>query len=188
MYNEDEYYLEVLCETEQVQCYHLKKTRGWGGSTVFMFTPAGICISGDICVTGSGVISRERKNLRWFLGELEPDYLAGKFLSKGWCEELAESRVIYWLSEPDFAKYWPDLYERWTDEVGDPPEFAGSYMFDWSLEGVREIFESDHVEWYDEWYDCGHGYNPYHVDELSRLQKLFVKCFNKLKDGDQNDL
>ena len=62
------------------------------GSTLLMETPEGLVISGDVCPRANtrGVISDLGYNLGWFAGTSSADYLASKFLEKGWHAKLAQ--------------------------------------------------------------------------------------------------
>jgi hypothetical protein len=88
---------EVLQETAGFRAFYLKmpgKTRMM--STLFVFTPEGIVIMGDLCPGGprnQGCISTFNYGLGWFATELSEHYMCSKFLGEVWQPEVA----LEWL-------------------------------------------------------------------------------------------
>lgn len=85
--------LEQVLDTEKFKAFYMRPPGGGRMmSTLFLFTPEGIVIMGDLCPGhsgGNGVVSALGYGLRWFTEELSGDYLCQKFLQKGWHAELA---------------------------------------------------------------------------------------------------
>lgn len=84
--------LEEFPAGEKIQAYWMKKPgEGRMMSTLILFTPEGIVITGDLCprVGTRGVISDLNYGRGWFSGKLSGDYLCQKFLDKSWHAELA---------------------------------------------------------------------------------------------------
>lgn len=76
------------------RAFYLKEPgQGRMMSTLFVFTPEGIAIMGDLCPGGpknQGSISNYGYALPWFSGKLSEYYLCEKFLAREWQIEVAE--------------------------------------------------------------------------------------------------
>jgi hypothetical protein len=84
--------LEEIPAGEKMQAFWMKKPeRGRMMSTLLVFTPEGIVITGDLCPRAGtrGVVSDLNYGIGWFSGKLSPDYLCEKFLDREWHAELA---------------------------------------------------------------------------------------------------
>lgn len=85
---------EVLPQTGEFRAFYLKEPgEGRVMSTLFVFTPEGIAIMGDLCPGGpknQGSISNYGYALPWFSGRLSEYYLCEKFLRREWQPEVAE--------------------------------------------------------------------------------------------------
>lgn len=85
---------EALPETGEFQAFYMKEPgQGRMMSTLFVFTPEGIVIMGDLCPGGpknQGSISTFGYGLGWFAGRLSEGYLCEKFLSRVWQVKVAE--------------------------------------------------------------------------------------------------
>jgi hypothetical protein len=85
---------EALQKTGEFQAFYLKEPgQGRMMSTLFVFTPEGIVICGDLCPGGpgnQGSISNFGYGLGWFSGRLSEGYLCEKFLSREWQPKVAE--------------------------------------------------------------------------------------------------
>lgn len=102
--------LEQVLDTEKFRAFYLKKPGGGRMmSTLIMFTPEGIVITGDLCPGQRGVISTLGYGLDWFAGKLSEDYLCQKFFQQGWHRELAE-RELEELARQIRAGEYDDFY------------------------------------------------------------------------------
>jgi len=85
--------LEELPGSDQLKAFYLKKPgEGRMLSTLFVFTPEGIVVMGDLCPGGprnQGSISVYNYGLAWFSTELSEHYMCGKFLGEVWQSEVA---------------------------------------------------------------------------------------------------
>lgn len=105
MYTRDlaDHHLEAY-DSGPVSAWYLKRDGdGRMMSTLIVFTPEGIVIMGDYCPGGHGIISAYGYGLKWFVGQLSPDYLAEKFLPKAYHEDDAEEWFRYELEQVDKA-------------------------------------------------------------------------------------
>lgn len=85
--------LEVIKQSDQVDVYRLRKTpNSRMMSADLIFTPGIIVITGDLRITQNGVIALGY-DLDWFTHDLDPHYLASKFLKHEWCPDQARA---YW--------------------------------------------------------------------------------------------
>lgn len=87
------HYLEQVLDTEKFKAFYLREPgMGRMQSCLFMFTPEGIVICGDLCPgndsRNSGVHAYGY-GLSWFSQGLSGSYLCEKFLTKEWHPELA---------------------------------------------------------------------------------------------------
>ena len=85
---------EALPQTGAIRAFYLKEPgQGRMMSTLFVFTPEGIVICGDLCPGGpnnQGSISNFKYGIGWFSGKLSEGYLCEKFLAREWQIEVAE--------------------------------------------------------------------------------------------------
>jgi hypothetical protein len=93
--------LEVVGDTPAVKVYRLAAPGTRMMSTQIAFTPEGIGIGGDFCPGGHGVWSAYGYGLNWFRGSLSGDYLASKFLTRGWVPEYAAASIREWADDAD---------------------------------------------------------------------------------------
>ena len=87
------HYLEQVLDTEKFKAFYLRQPgMGRMQSCLFMFTPEGVNICGDLCPgndsRNSGVHAYGY-GLSWFSQNLSGSYLCEKFLTKEWHPELA---------------------------------------------------------------------------------------------------
>lgn len=87
---------------QKVRAFYLKMPGTRMSSSLFLFTPEGIVIMGDLCPEGLdsyGVISRFGYGLDWFSGQLSEDYLCSKFLHKEWHATHAHEWVEAYIKD-----------------------------------------------------------------------------------------
>ena len=165
--------LVVLADTPQVKAFRVAQP----GTGNLMFevvsTPYGVTLFGDVCFDDVGPVGA-MKPLGWFVGELSPDYLAGKFgLSQGFRAELArahvEDAIQQMRARPEDYSTSPGDAERieelWSDALG---------------------FESDR-DYIDTWAELlgdnlgdgcpGWGRDPRSVAVLAAAQRTFRRLF-----------
>ena len=95
---EIKHYADMLTEHElreltppdcEARTFYMTKPATRAYSVLLTFSPEGITISGDLMICGNTPVGCRPKGLRWFIGELSPDYLAGKFLPSKWVPDRA---------------------------------------------------------------------------------------------------
>lgn len=107
---------------EQVRIYHLKRNpESWNMTTVLVFTPGMIVISGDLhpgrgdnC---NGIICTGY-DFNWFCGQLSWDYLAEKFLDKKWVPEEFAAELRYMADQWDAENPEPGDDDRFSWQIG----------------------------------------------------------------------
>lgn len=112
---------EVLPQVGLFQAFYLKEPgQGRMMSTLFIHTPEGIVIMGDLCPGGpknQGSISDYGYGFGWFSGKLSEDYLCSKFLTREWQIEVAEEWCRDHIedmkkeADPDALKKLPEWEE-----------------------------------------------------------------------------
>lgn len=86
--------LEQALDANGFKAFYLRKPEGGRMmSTLLVFTPEGIVITGDVRPTREGNASSLGYGVDWFAGALGEDYLCSKFLKKGWHAELAAEEL-----------------------------------------------------------------------------------------------
>jgi hypothetical protein len=86
--------LRVGVEGPKVFAFTLRRPAEWMYGVEILFTPVGIVMHGDFTPPSHrGPCGAYMKDLAWFAAEMDPDYLAGKFLEKGWTREGAEDHI-----------------------------------------------------------------------------------------------
>lgn len=115
--------LEQVLDTERFKAFYMKypgpPQRSM--STLIMFTPEGIVITGDLCprMKTGGVISDLGYGLNWFSGRLSEGYLCEKFMQQGWYRELAEGdlrKMVKAIGQGEYDDY------GWTGELRETSE------------------------------------------------------------------
>lgn len=86
--------LEKVLDTDRFVGFYLRRPSGGRMmSSLLLFTPEGIILTGDLSTGRRGSISAFGYNLDWFASDLGEDYLCGKFLDKSWHADLAEREL-----------------------------------------------------------------------------------------------
>lgn len=145
-------------------------------STLFIFTPEGIVIMGDLCPGGPGnrgSISSYNYGIGWFSKKQGEYYLCEKFLSKEWQSVVAERWVREHIAELQACKdigrlgEWQDLLVR--------------------LEGGEMGVDHFHEALQDLDYDVedeGYEYDLQAAGWLCGLQQKFVELYAALKPAE----
>lgn len=142
-------------------------------STLIIFSPEGIIITGDLCPgENRGVVSDYGYGLSWFVQDLNPDYLAEKFLRK---------RFVFEVADQEFRET-----VRGYVECGDmTAELGEKALSDWG-----EVDPEDESEALDvcEAYFAQHGiddfgmwYDPHEMKLLVATQRQFAELYWALK-------
>ena len=162
-----------------------------------METPEGLVISGDVCPRANtrGVISDLGYNLGWFAGTSSADYLASKFLEKGWHAKLAQ-RDMEVMAKAVLAREYDDA--EWTKilDGDDPPgERRREIVRQLKSLGRRaedmggvSFMDEYHTEINDDFEDTpGVGYDPDQLKMLCIIQSRFSVLYNALPKGEDSD-
>jgi len=97
------------------------------GSTLVMFTPEGIILAGDLTPQTNGSVSVLGKGKGFFTANLDPDYLAVKFLRDDHYEpERARAELRQWIQE------WLVQYRR---------DYGNDGVPDWLIK-VRDMWHA----------------------------------------------
>ncbi len=125
--------LEQVLDTEKFTAFYMK--RPGGGrimSTLIMFTPEGITVSGDLSPGHHGVISVFGYGLGWFSGRLSEDYLCEKFLDLGWHADLAAKDLKRYAKEVMVGGYdgrlGSDMEEAVDERRGAVGDLQSAYV------------------------------------------------------------
>lgn len=159
-----EHTLTCLTDANGVSVYEAKKPGTMINSFTVAFLPNHICITGDYCPGLHGVVSAYGYGRGWFAGKLGADYLAEKFLQKGWHPDNARQ----WLIEQ--AKEYPGVAEKLLamtthDELlCDPDSFTEE--FDEVVPGT-------------DWDSSPWGYNPLEVFQITVCQRVFSRLYKE---------
>lgn len=175
--------LRVLGENFEVQAYRLQRS----GSTVRLVdvvcTRVGVVLAGDLDLGGTGAVVAHGYDLLWFTSDLEPDYLASKFLHTQWTAEAVERHIrgniehlreqVTYAYEADDGRHTPRdevlarcaRLERMVDAeegLGSPQEYDSVWSSEW------EEDDGDH-EWV---YPC-YDYDPLELATLAAVHARF---------------
>lgn len=116
-----DHYLEQVLDEEKFKAFYLReKPDSRMMSTLFIFSPEGIVLMGDLTPQLHSTASCLGYGLAWFAGRLSETYLCEKFLEKRWNQELAVEELnetakrILAGSEDD--NYGDDEFRKVSDE------------------------------------------------------------------------
>jgi hypothetical protein len=134
----------------------------------FCFLGGKIVIFGDAMLgyLGRGVISTPGYGLDWFTGQLDPGYLAEKFIARAWCEELAEDFLETELADTENLDDNRKMALEWIKNGGDLCRDA--FMREW----VEHMVDTD--DWPSE------SYNPAEISMLHVIQMRFAELHREL--------
>lgn len=160
--------LTCLVDANGISVYEARKPGTMINSFTVAFLPNHICITGDYCPGIHGVTSAHGYGRGWFAGKLGADYLAEKFLQKGWYSDNARQ----WLIEQ--AECYPEVAEGLL-AMADRDELLSDLS--------RFTEEFDELVPGTDW-DCSPwGYNPLEVFQLAVCQRVFSRLFNEVAHG-----
>ncbi len=171
----ENHYLEVVERTPNVEMYYLREpNRGRMMSTLIVFTPEGIVVTGDLSPSAGagGVTSWPGYGIDWFTGRLDFAYLAEKFLDKQWEPEYSAEILRQHTAVRG-------LYEDWSDDDKDAVRKLAQRCEN------REVGPHQIVE---QLYDLGDEdasgmpnltYNEPDMVWLSAIQQTFAKLYNQ---------
>lgn len=140
------------------------------GSTGFMFMkrPLRTIIFGDLVPRRNGVVSNLGYGLNWFVSELSPSYLAGKFLDNNfWDANVAKEEFLFFMGLA--KKEDPEAWLGYTDTIRKigPIQFENEYLFH---ESMFSLFRG-----YD--HSFGYGYKPQEYRWLAAIQQRFRELY-----------
>lgn len=136
--------LDLVEKGKAVETYLLRKYEDRSVMSCYiLFTPAGIVITGDLRVENHGVIA-PGYGKDWFAQDLEPRYLAEKFLRKDWIPQAA---IEFWRDrleeyketfEEEKAAFEKEKQEcQFTDDLEFIPENFFLRKHDWRVGYTR---------------------------------------------------
>jgi len=150
----------------RLQAFYLKKKdEGRMGSTLLIFTPEGIVITGDLTPERNGSISTFGYGLGWFASDLDGSYLCEKFLTTRWIPEIACEDLKEYRNEEGINQKRLEALIEHTEAL-----HLSHYEFHAAL---------DDVEIYDEEYEIGIGYDPAEAGWLCAIQKRFAELWSE---------
>lgn len=176
--------LEEIPAGDKIKAFYTKSPKGGRMmSTLFLFTPEGIVLMGDLCPGGphnSGSISTFGYGVDWFAGSLSEDYLCSKFLVKEWVPESAIKYVDYEIESLEAQK---------AQEDAKPGDFEVKLR---ELKYLKRDLEEKLIESEHEFYDrlieidayyCsdgipGYDYEPGAAGWLCALQQKFSELYH----------
>lgn len=185
-----DHYLEPLEIGQYVKSYYLRqRPDSRAMSTLLIFSPEGIIITGDLRPGNNGGVVAAGYGLDWFSAPLQPRYLAEKFLKEKWVPGAFIKAV---------KDYINDRFESRTLSIKRHPWRIGHYVADNWTEGRAllylinhsELIESPHstydnlpafrregMGWYcpydSEFLAPGYDYDPAELGWLAAIQRRF---------------
>jgi hypothetical protein len=161
---------EITAPDSAVRAFYLRAPETRMGSVLLTFSPEGITITGDNPPTDPGTVSRQRKDLDWFAGQLSGDYLCSKFLEYGYepgamiasLRDMAEEAK----ANPGSVRAEPRLLLLLADEIETDPRMA--------REEVYSRIDSMGV---DDPYEYGRGYEPNAAAKLIVIHEVFRRLW-----------
>jgi hypothetical protein len=156
--------------------YYMKEPeQGRMMSTLFVFTPEGIVIMGDLCPGGPGnrgSISNYNYGLGWFSRKQSEYYLCEKFLSREWQSVVAARFVREHMGEIKMEKDSESL-ERLNDWQDLLDQLDGGEMGSDQFHDALQDLDYEHDE-------EGYEYHLQTAGWLCALQQRFVELYAKL--------
>lgn len=143
-------------------------------STMIVFTPEGIVITGDLCPRAGtrGIVSDAGYGTGWFRGRLSERYLCEKFLTDEWQLGLAASEL--------------------REEIGDLRDEDGFDIYVQKLETIAEMLEHETIDSGQDLHDHlnnagyetadgipGMDYNLADAGWLCAIQQRFAELYNE---------
>lgn len=181
-----DHYLEPVENTGSLKAFYLRdKPNTRIQSTLIMFTPEGIVITGDLCPGRNGVIGRGY-GLEWFASELSPSYLAEKFLCGNvYDPDRAERRLKEYLSELGREAWqFRDIESiRQARNIRDAIK-EWSYPFE-SPESLHDCL-GGLISDQETLYGFGYGYPVVDFAWLSAIQRRFAETYLEMKSRTVN--
>lgn len=150
------------------QAYRLGLPYTRCGSCLIIGTPEGVVIVGDWAPALPAV--HIRKSIAWFAGDLSPDYLAGKALSKRWVPSLASASLFDLASDMEDHDGVPETVADLRAIAANMPD--SEHEFAELLDNVGFDLSEGLPGW---------GYDPDEVSHLSALQRRFAELYLALR-------
>lgn len=160
--------LTVELDTDRFKAFMLRPTQGGRlNSCMVIFSPEGIVLLGDHSPSHPGAVSTPGYGLEWFAGRNDRDYLASKFLTKGWEPDHAAANLKDYAKEYD--EHAVELLElaRKLEEEG-----LGQFDFYDELKDIDQDLLTDSSP--------GFAYSYVDSTKLSAIQKRFALLYAEL--------
>lgn len=180
--------IEQPWSTTDVRAFRLRPP-GYEGrcetvDIVFLERLGQIVVAGDLCPGRHGVASANGYGLGWFSKPLSPDYLAEKFLARGWHEELVRDGLDDLEADLD-REAAEAAAEAEDDEVREGDEGRRGAHREAIREARRCLEDGDPRGVYDALVDAGydaedvpgHGYRPRDMALLAVINERFAALF-----------
>jgi hypothetical protein len=166
-----EHELTVIVDAEKVECYRCGKPDTGIYAFYVTFTPAGICIQGDITPERHGSVSAGGYGVDWFSGHLSPGYLCEKFLTPKFTATVAEQelRDPANLLRDDATPEQLRALDEAADGLCDYGDNGGAWLHE-QLSDAGFTVDEDVPGW---------GYRPQEADILVAIQCKFAELYNK---------
>lgn len=166
-----EHRLEVVCDTERVKSFYLKKPGTRMMSCLITFTPEGIAIQGDLTPEHNGSVSCMGYGVEWFAGRKSDCYLCEKFLRKRWVQSIAQAE----LRDPKSYLREDATPER-LEELDDLADGLDEHGSEWLYSEMIDLgYDTESVP--------GDGYDPNEARVLIVIQRRFAELYAEMKVG-----
>jgi len=175
--------LEEIPAGEKIRAFYLKEPgQGRMMSTLFLFTPEGIVLMGDLVPDGHGSISTYGYGVGWFSNGMSENYLCSKFIPKVWVRECAVEWLKEQIAQLERGESDQDLDEAervaraksFRELVEDERALADYNSFHDALSEIDDYLVDDGAP--------GVDYDPKTAGWLCALQQRFAAAFAKLPD------
>lgn len=168
--------LVQVLNTEKFKAFYLKRPgEGRMMSTLILFTPEGIILTGDLCPKDHGAPSVFGYGIGWFASKLSEDYLCSKFLREVWQEEVAVADIVRNVrDEEEEAKANPDdpYYQkgRWK-------KVQDEWVTDWSDKRRDDLYDAIIEQGFDSESMPGYDYPLADAGWLCAIQQRFAELY-----------
>lgn len=163
---------EVLPATGDFRSFYMKEPgQGRMMSTLFVFTPEGIVIMGDLCPKRNGCISDFNYHLGWFARQQSEYYLCSKFLQTEYQTEVAARFVREHIEEMKKDGSEPqENIPKWEELLS---SLEGGEMGADHFHDALQDLDYEHE-------DEGYEYHLQTAGWLCALQQRFAELFQKM--------
>jgi hypothetical protein len=176
--------LEVVDDRGPVKSWFLRRTPGSRVySCMIISHPEGVTLVGDIAPGDRGLVNA-RQTFEWFVRrDMDYDYLASKFLERGWCSESAREQIeelIEKCSEErsfiQYARLDDDILERVKEQLEEERDSDHRSREDFT-HSVAAIFHNQGIFDADSEIYPSNDYEHWDVVRLVGIQRTFRRLF-----------